>query len=247
MGASSKRKRQPALRAGRPPALDRHDRSPRRGPRKRRGRSSSSDLDIVLRTETGRSAVAQRARPSAGWSWPHAAAETYRRLALYWGVTTSCYAYSHPPTRCLAVSRVLLGALCRSGEAVVITRACRTRTTREAVYVTAIAVDSGGARPRSCVQPKSASRTRRSPEACGMMMARVTPASEAGDTSPPLPASDPQLAQRLQPSPGLRERNWPTHAGHGGRRYQGDTAETQDRSNHSHFLFPTKGCKGRAA
>lgn len=86
---------------------------------------------IVCCTETGRSArLLSKHRPAARVVAFTPRQETYRRMALYWGVTPFVIpSYATTDEMLLSVTRVLLGrGLCRRGEAVVISSGVPNRT-----------------------------------------------------------------------------------------------------------------------
>ena len=91
---------------------------------RRRGRAARGISTIVSCTETGRTArtAIGEHRPAARVIAFTPLLETYRRMALYWGVTPFVIPkYNSADEMLRAVSRVLIGRrLCRKGDAVVI-------------------------------------------------------------------------------------------------------------------------------
>ncbi len=122
----------PRFRARATPALDRNDSFATAVARASVAAAQQLGIStIVSCTETGRSArLLSEHRPSARVVAFTPRQETYRRLALYWGVTPFVIpSYATTDEMLLSVSRVLLGrGLCRRGEAVVITSGVPNRT-----------------------------------------------------------------------------------------------------------------------
>jgi len=122
----------PRFRARPTPALDRNDSFATAVARASVAAAQQLGIStIVSCTETGRSArLLSEHRPSARVVAFTPRQETYRRLALYWGVTPFVIpSYATTDEMLLSVSRVLLGrGLCRRGEAVVITSGVPNRT-----------------------------------------------------------------------------------------------------------------------